>query len=540
VLTLAGLLESLLHGTVLVAFCLTIGSVAWALGVLRTGREPMPVADGRCLRVFGIGAAILALGGAGLLALKTVILSDTLGAGALGEFARTEHFRAGAARVVLALALVAVTQVIRKAPAAGWATAAALVLLLAGVTAWLTHATGRLTQRAPLMALTVAHQLAAAVWLGGLVQLAAAGRLARRHPEVDARWPTLVARFSGLATGALVALLASALPLAWTYTGSAEALVGTGYGSLILTKSLLLAAALALGAVNFMTVRRARASAPSPALRARLPRLVEAETILLVMITFAAAALSSQPPAGDVPVQERATVGEVAEVFRPKVPAFATPSVERMRQNRAEAATGAERTPDAYRWSNFSHNVAGLILLAMSLVALAGFLTGGGGARHWPLGFVALAAFIYLRAAANEGAWPFGATSLRAIDAEGLQHRIAAVLVLALGLVEWRARARPNSRGRLAYVFPALAAAGGMLLLAHSHAAFQLKSSFLVQVTHSTMGAFAGLMVTARWLELGLPTPWRRVAGIAAGASMLAIALILVFYHEANIALPPD
>ncbi len=152
---------------------------------------------------------------------------------------------------------------------------------------------------------------------------------------------------------------------------------------------------------------------------------------------------------------------------------------------------------------------------------------------------MALAGFVYLRAAANEGAWPFGATPLGAIDAEGIQHRIAAVLVLGLGLLEWRARARPDARGGLAYVFPALAAAGGILLLAHSHAAFQLKSSFLVQVTHSTMGAFAALMVTARWLELGLGAPWRRVAGIAAGASMLAIALVLVFYREANIVLPP-
>ena len=33
------------------------------------------------------------------------------------------------------------------------------------------------------------------------------------------------------------------------------------------------------------------------------------------------------------------------------------------------------------------------------------------------------------------------------------------------------------------------AAAGAVLLLTHSHAAFQSKQSFLVQVTHTTMGA---------------------------------------------------
>ena len=62
----------------------------------------------------------------------------------------------------------------------------------------------------------------------------------------------------------------------------------------------------------------------------------------------------------------------------------------------------------------------------------------------------------------------------------------------------------------------------------------------LVQITHSTMGAFAGLMVTARWLELRMLGRTRRLAGAAASAAMLAIALILLFYREANIVLPPE
>jgi putative copper resistance protein D len=135
-------------------------------------------------------------------------------------------------------------------------------------------------------------------------------------------------------------------------------------------------------------------------------------------------------------------VGEVVEVFRPKLPSLHTPSVDIMRANRAEAAARGERSRDAYLWSNYSHNVAGLILLGMSLVALVGSVVRPGGGRHWPLGFVALAAFVYLRAAANEGTWPFGTVPLWHIDAEGIQHRIAALLVLALGALEWRARAR--------------------------------------------------------------------------------------------------
>jgi putative copper resistance protein D len=155
------------------------------------------------------------------------------------------------------------------------------------------------------------------------------------------------------------------------------------------------------------------------------------------------------------------------------------------------------------------------------------------------LGFVALAVFIFLRASANEGTWPFGTAPVADVGPEGIQHRMAAVLVLALGLLEWRARVGPRRSGPLAWIFPILGATGGILLLAHSHTAFELKPSFLVQVTHSSMGAFAGLMVAARWLELRLRPPARQVAGAAASVAMLAIALILLFYREANVVLPP-
>ena len=112
----------------------------------------------------------------------------------------------------------------------------ALAVLLATSGAWLTHATGRLEYRGALMALTVFHQAGSAVWLGGLVQLGVLWRLARRSPEVDALWPDVVARFSRLALVAVIALVASAVPLVWVYAGSLQGLLGTGYGSLVVTK----------------------------------------------------------------------------------------------------------------------------------------------------------------------------------------------------------------------------------------------------------------------------------------------------------------
>jgi len=541
-LALADFMDSLLRGAVLASLALVLGSVAWALWVLRVPRErPPALATDRCLTLLGTGGVALALGQICLLALKARVLSESLGRSALGDFADTTHFHAGAARVLLALAVAGAAVALRRRPGGRgrWTLMVALAGLLAASGAWLTHAAGRLEDRPLLMTLTLLHQASAAIWVGGLMQLGGLWRLARRHAEIDALWPEMVGRFSRLALASVIVLVLGALPLTWTYTGSIDGLVGTGYGSLVVTKVMLLAMALLLAAFNFGVARDAREPRPA-ALRTRLPHLAEAEAIILVMILVAATALSAQPPPADQSRAEQATAGEVAEVFRPKLPSLRTPSVDVMREQRAGVVEKRERSREAYLWSNFSHNVAGLILLGMSLVALGGLIARAGWSRHWPLGFVVLAAFIYLRAAANEGTWPFGSTPLWQLDAEGLQHRLAAVLVLALGGLEWRARSGQRPGTLLPYVFPALAAVGAVLLLTHSHAAFQLKSSFLVQVTHTTMGALAALLAAARWLDLRLAPPWRRVAEGAASTAMLLIALVLVFYREANVLIPPE
>jgi putative copper resistance protein D len=543
VLVLADFVDTLLRGGMLVGLALSLGSVAWGLWVLRALPSRIPeVVRRRCLGLLEAGGAVLALAQALLLALKALTLSDWLGSGVLGDFAATLYFKAGAARVLLALGLAGTASWLKRAPSAParWGVASCLAVVLAASGAWLAHAASRLEHRGALMALTVFHQTGAAIWLGGLIQLGALWRLTRRHAVVDDLWPELVARFSRLAMASVAALVLAGVPLAWVYTGSWRGLLGTGYGSLVVTKGMLLSVALLLAAFNLVAARRAEQPGRFGALRARLPHLAEAETIILVMILFATSALSAQPPAVDVPPAEQATVAEVVEVFRPKLPSLQTPSLEAMKENRSGPEVEGVRSRDAYLWSNFSHNVAGLILLGMSLYALIGFGSGADWGRHWPLGFVALALFIFLRASANEGTWPFGTAPVAEVGPEGIQHRIAAVLVLAIGLVEWRARAGRRPGGPLAYVFPVLGAAGGVLLLAHSHTAFELKQSFLVQVTHSTMGAFAGLMVVARWLELRMAPPSRRAAGAAASAAMLVIALILLFYREANIVLPPD
>jgi putative copper resistance protein D len=495
--------------------------------------------------LLAVGAAALTVCQLVTLGLKAVVLAGYLGPDAFDNYPGTLQFRAGVTRAACAAALAVSALWAHRRPAAvaPWIAVVSLSSLTALSGAWLAHAAGRLDERGALMTLTVLHQVAASIWAGGLVHLGSVWRLGRREAPIRVLWPRVLARFSTLAMFAVVALVAFALPLSRRYVGTWDGLVGTSYGSLVVTKAALLGAALLLAAGNRIAIRAYRRRGTHILLRARVPFLLEAETILAIVLLFTAASLSSQPPARDT--TDHATVAEVIEVFRPKWPSLRTPSVDTMRRNTADpyAAVGGERTYASYSWSNFSHNAAGVALLAMSLLALASNRFGWRWARNWPLGLALLGVFVFLRSMAVDGIWPFGPREFwrtTLASAEDMQHRIAGLLAVTLGLVEWRARRSDHPGGPLAFIFPVLAVAGGLLLLVHSHVAFALKSSYLIQVTHSTMGALAVLLACGRLLELRLDSPLGRLAGMGSSIAMLLIALVLLFYREANVVIPPD
>ncbi|HEY0372051.1 MAG TPA: hypothetical protein VGD79_08610, partial [Thermoanaerobaculia bacterium] len=84
----------------------------------------------------------------------------------------------------------------------------------------------------------------------------------------------------------------------------------------------LLVAILAVAFANSRLVRRAMVGVQD----ARLARFVEIETGLAVTVLFAAASLTSLPPAVDVQA-DRATLTEVAARFTAMPPRFASPAL---------------------------------------------------------------------------------------------------------------------------------------------------------------------------------------------------------------------
>src|SRR5262249_45530189 len=155
----------------------------------------------RGLAILGAGALVVAIGQAATLTLKGFVLSESFGPSAFREFTATLHFAASIARIVVALALAGATLWLRRAirMPGRWLAGPALGVLLAASGAWLTHAAGRLEGGAWLMAMTALHQVAACLWVGGLIELVSCWRLARQHPTIDSVWPELVGRFSKLA-----------------------------------------------------------------------------------------------------------------------------------------------------------------------------------------------------------------------------------------------------------------------------------------------------------------------------------------------------
>jgi putative copper resistance protein D len=514
-----GFLDVVLRGVALAAQAAAIGGVAFAL-LLRGGIADATAAPvmRRAMALVAIAAAALVVVQLALLAVLWVALGgDT--ARAIADVTGTAYFRANAIRVAACLALAA-GAVLARRPGASPAWIPALIapaLVLPLSAALMSHAAARMEGRGPLVLVDVVHQLAAGVWIGGLLHLlvAAVGRAA---------WPAgLLPRFSTVALAAVTVLVAAGLALTSSYADGAGALVGTSYGLMVLTKIAILGGLLVLGTLNFVLVRRARAGGEAR----RVRRFVEVELGLGLTALFVAASLTSLPVAADIQA-DRATAAEVATRFTPRVPSLTSPPIEALPvDDRYAPRTDADRA-----WSEYNHHVAGLFVLVMGGLAIL-YATGRvPWARHWPLTFLGLAVFLLIRN--DPGAWPLGPTGFWAsmLSPEVLQHRIFVVLVIAFGVFEWSVRAGRLRSPQCALVFPLLSAVGGALLLTHSHATIGLKSEFLMEVTHAPLGLLGIAVGWGRWLELRLPPPATRLPGRLWAWSFALVGVLLLIYRE--------
>jgi copper transport protein len=218
----------------------------------------------------------------------TAALATGLGFGALGEQGVLGQVLGEGVAVTLVvvlagLALIVLVPVGRDA-AASPVPAARPVALAAAVAATAGYAisghTAITDPRWPVSMADAMHATAGAIWFGGLVALAIVLR-ARRHDPETAATGRVVARFSGIAGLALVAVGGAGGVLAWTQVRTLDALTSTTYGRLLMVKVGIVAVVAALGAWNRFRLVPALERAPQAA-AARLRRTLGIEALALV------------------------------------------------------------------------------------------------------------------------------------------------------------------------------------------------------------------------------------------------------------------
>ena len=307
---------------------------------------------------------------------------------------------------------------------------------------------------------------------------------------------------------------------------------------MVLAKIVLFAALLAMGVLNHRALHGRLALGPGSGRRSALGgssillrRRLEVEAGLAVVTVLLAASIGSAPPAVDVGAQ-RATLDEIRAVFTPQWPRLSTPTLAELAAASDLADPDAPRTAEITAWSEFGHNVAGLFVLAMGILATLERTGRAPWARHWPLLIIGLAGFVAY--SVDPEGWQTGAVGFweHLLSPEVVQHRILLVLTALFGFAEWRVRSGRHPDSPWRYVFPVVAIWSGVLLLAHAHEVSDGKSAFFMELSHLPLGLVSLLAGWSRWLELRLPPVESGGPGRIWGPALAVFGLLLVLYRE--------
>ncbi len=548
---LFGYLSIVIHGLTVLAQSMALGGVLFLSLALRplasrlgsTGQS----LERACIKIAAWSALALVVCEVATVALQTAVLVGTVDLSII-DVLRADFAIAGmvkiAAAAVIALTLFAAGQ---RASIPALLALAAIELAAATLT---THAAARLDSRSPLLVVEFLHQLGAAIWIGGIPCFL----LALNRIQNGQAWRLVGARFSRMSMAGVACILVSGITMSVLYIGDWQGFYGTAYGVMVGAKIAMFLMLLGLGAGNFLLVERLRAQPAAPI--GRLKRFAEVEVGVGIAIFFAAASLTSVPPAVDL-TQDRVSWQEIVERNIPQWPRLASPDHDALALPALQAKLDAEaarhraapqvafvpgsgdlppRNAADIAWSEYNHHWSGLFVLAIGLLSLLN-QAGLRWARHWPLLFLGLAAFLFVRS--DPEVWPLGEIgffeSFR--DIEVLQHRVFVVLIAAFGIFEWRVRTGADVKPWARLVFPLLCAGGGTLLLTHSHAIANVKDQLLIELTHTPLALTGIVAGWARWLELRLDPQTNRIAQRLAGwvwpVCFILVGFMLLGYREA-------
>ncbi len=542
---LFGYLSIIIHGLTIVAQSMTVGGVLFlvALGLPLGSRIGPKVAEDTA-RIAAWSALALALCEAVTVALQAAVLTATVDLSlfeALGASSAEAGLVKVACGLLLALMLFATGIATPRVPMLVICT---IELIAATLT---THAAARLESSQVLFAASFLHQLGAAIWIGGIPCFVSA--LSRVDDLTG--WREVGGRFSRMSMLGVACIVLSAATYSALYIAAPDAVYGTAYGVMAMAKAAMFGMLLLLGYGNFRTTERLRRGDVTSV--RRMKRFAEIEIGIGFTLFFAAASLTSVPPSVDL-TQDRVSWAEVVERNTPVWPRLVSPQHDALALPALQAQLDAEAAADHHdhaapafvpgagalpirnaadiAWSEFNHHWAGIFVVLIGLLALLN-QAGLRIARHWPLVFLGLAVFLFLRS--DPEVWPMGEEgffeSLR--DIEVLQHRFFVLLTVGFALFEWRVRAFGWQNRKAQLVFPLLTAIGGAALLTHSHAISNVKDALLIELTHTPLALAAIVGGWARWMEIRGEGRMARVAGWIWPVCFVLIGFILLIYREA-------
>jgi putative copper resistance protein D len=534
------LLSVLLRAASMSLEALTLGGLFFLLIVLLPALVPSDIAT-HIRRTAAWAALALAFVEACSLTASSMVLIGSSGM-SFREAAGAPFFIAGCILGGAALLLFVLLRLSSRIALVA-AIFAAVVLLGASVS--LSHAASRMDSRVVLLIFTAAHHLGTAAWMGAMPFLL----LTLRRSEVSKQAAAIVQRFSAMAIASVLVLVVAGIGMAWFYVGSWQGLYGTSYGAMLTAKICLLLLALVLGGGNFLLVRQVQAGS-SPMLF-HLRRFGEAEIVLGFTAILAAASLTAQSPAVDVMPQDKLTQHEIVQRMEWRWPHFSTPSVSQLAPPtplsvavpEATFTGGVANDANDRAWSEYNHHWAGLIVLAAGVFALISRLPRQRWAAYWPLLFLGLSVFLILRA--DPECWPLGPrpfwASFTAPDV--LEHRLYAALIAVFAFFQCGVETGYLTWAKARFVFPAICAVGGALLLTHSHSLGDGKDEMFAQMTHTPIALLGVTAGCGRWLELRLAglhfaktaesdRRWSRVAAYVWPICLMLIGLLLLNYRE--------
>jgi copper resistance protein D len=548
ILGLFGLIAVVLRAAILCFQTIAVGGIIFLLVVARTVRFSQKSWPLVAVRLIRWSALALALAQVSFVVSNTFVLTFSADV-SIGEALGANYVIAGVLGASAGLFVF-----FRLMGPHGRATPLFLIPAAAMIASSVmtSHSASRLEDRFILSVFTIIHYVATASWIGGLPYLLLVTKNATDF-DVLAR---VTHRFSRLAQISVAFLFAAGLGLSIWYVGSWNAVYGTAYGLMLSTKLILFGCLSLLGAANYFLVRATREGHNDRERTIRLVRFVEVEIGIGLTVILTAASLTSQPPAVDL-TQDRVTLHEIATRYAPRMPRLSSPDLKEISgstkelRRRAEAAgrklapafvPGADplsvNTPADIAWSEYNHSWAGIFVFLTGFFALLSRSKYFGWARMWPLIFLGLALFLFLRSDPEN--WPLGPNGFweSFATSDVLQHRIAVLLVIMFAIFQWRVETNRLQSHFAALVFPAVCALGGVMLLTHTHPLGNVKEQLLVELSHTPIAILAVIAGWSRWLELRLPESIRTRKSLAWvwPVCFIIIGLILLDYHEADIA----